>query len=62
MKQNKEFVEVCLAELEKEADIYLLDEIGERFFFNNDIQDKIVSLMEDPGKIVIATAEPYYDP
>jgi len=37
MKQNKEFVEVCLAELEKEADIYLLDEIGERFFFNNDI-------------------------
>lgn len=49
-----------MAELEKEADIYLIDEIGERFFFSNPIQDKIVELMEDPGKIVVATGEDYY--
>ncbi len=61
MKENKEFVDICMAELEKKADIYMLDEVGERFFFNTHIQDKIISLMEDPGNIFIATAEPNYD-
>jgi nucleoside-triphosphatase THEP1 len=61
MRENKEFIDICMTELEKDADIYLLDEIGERFFFNNHIQDKIVSLMEDPGNILIASAEPNYD-
>ena len=59
MKANKEFIDVAMAELEKDVDIFLIDEIGDRFLFSNHITNKLVDLMEDPGKIVIATGEDY---
>lgn len=30
-KENKEFRDIAVAELEKKVDIYLIDEIGDRF-------------------------------
>ena len=59
-KEYKEFEEIALQELNKDADIFLIDEIGERFFFSNDIQDRLVSLVEDPEKLVVMSSEDYF--
>ena len=46
-----------MEELSKEADIYFIDEIGKRFMFSDKLQEKVVELMDDPSKLLIATIE-----
>ena len=47
------------------SDVYLIDELG-KLPMSNSVKDRLVELMEDPSKIVIATApkhgvEPDFD-
>ena len=37
LKEVKEFKDILMSQLEKKADIYLMDEIGDRFLHDRDI-------------------------
>lgn len=54
-KEFKDFEKVALDELNKDADIYLIDEIGEPMFFSDNIQEIYNKRMLDGSKCFIGT-------
>jgi hypothetical protein len=47
-------VEIIMKELNAKADVYFIDELG-KMEMSSQIKDKIVDLMNDPAKLVVAT-------
>ena len=41
--------------MKKTSNVVFIDELVDEEFMTNDLKNKVVSLMEDPGKIVIAS-------
>jgi len=46
-----------MKQLEEKADIYFIDEIGDRQLFSDKVQNRILDIMDDKGAIVIATIQ-----
>ncbi len=51
-------IDIIMKELNRKADVYFIDELG-KLEMDTQIKDKIVDLMNDPGKLVITTAPKY---
>ena len=56
-ERNKEFMEIAMAELDKKADVFFIDELGDRFLFSEELQTKIIEKMNDPGCVVLASVQ-----
>ena len=50
--KKDEFLKIIHEELEKDADLYLMENIES---FTNELQDKTISLMSDTSKTIIGT-------
>ncbi len=54
-EKKDKFYKIAESELKKTSNVVFIDELMDEEFMTNDLKNKVVSLMEDPGKIVIAS-------
>jgi nucleoside-triphosphatase THEP1 len=55
LEKKDKFYKIAESELKKTSNVVLIDELVDEEFMTNELKDKVVALMEDPGKIVIAS-------